>query len=361
MNKKSTDFKINRATWIAMLEQGNLVEAINCYDDYINKLSYIKEKSETQEIKHSQNILVEKLKKLSDKYYKEKNYSNALICYNYIYQLEQKNTTNIKNHINCLEKLEQYDLQLILAKRLIKLKKEAENYKILSNAYEKNQEYKKAIEYYNKYLNKIKRTELEAQDYNIIGCHYFNSYIKNTQNPNDAQKALEYFKKTIEKVPNNKSYLKNTIVAAMKAKDYKTEKECWNVYIKNGYADKDDEFTYCASCLRNGDIEEWAKYYGSRFEKNEPTIYPKLNKPIWSGNEDLSNSTLLVHYEQGYGDNFLMFGYMPRLVKLAKKVIYYIQNNAYDLIKDNQFGVEVHCQKTTDINSLQYDYQIPCM
>lgn len=361
MSKKSSDFKINRATWIAMLEQGKLVEAINCYENYINKITNMKEKSEVQEIKHSENILVEKLKKLSDKYYQEKNYSNALICYNYIYQLDSKNTTNIKNHINCLEKLEQYDLQLILAKRLIKLKKEAENYKILSNAYEKNQEYKKAIEYYNKYLNQVKRTELEAQDYNIIGCHYFNSYIKKTQNPNDAKNALEYFKKTIEKVPNNKSYLKNTIVAAMKAKDYKTEKECWDIYIKNGYADKDDEFTYCASCMRNGDIEEWAKYYGSRFEKNEPTIYPKLNKPIWTGNEDLSNSTLLVHYEQGYGDNFLMFGYMPRLVKLAKKVIYYIQNSAYDLIKNNEFGVEIHCQKTTDISKLEYDYHIPCM
>ena len=175
MSKKSTDFKINRATWIAMLEQGKLSEAINCYENYINKITNMKEKSEVQEIKLSENILVEKLKKLSDKYYQEKNYSNALICYNYIYQLDKKNTTNIKNHINCLEKLEQYDLQLILAKRLIKLKKEAENYKILSNAYEKNQEYKKAIEYYNKYLNLINKIELDAVDYNTIGCHYFNS------------------------------------------------------------------------------------------------------------------------------------------------------------------------------------------
>ena len=143
MRKKSADFKINRSTWIAMLEQDKLAEAINYYENYINK---IEAESEVQEIKYSKNILVERLKKLSNKYYQEKNYSNALICYNYIYQLEPQNTTNIKNHINCLEKLEQYDLQLILAKRIIKLKKEAENYKILSNAYEKNQEYKKAIE-----------------------------------------------------------------------------------------------------------------------------------------------------------------------------------------------------------------------
>ena len=116
MSKKSADFKINRATWIAMLEQGKIVEAVNCYEFYIKNLYDISDNSIKKEIKYSENILAEKLKKLSDKYYQEKNYANALICYNYIYQLNPKNTTNIKNHINCLEKLEQYDLQLMLAK-----------------------------------------------------------------------------------------------------------------------------------------------------------------------------------------------------------------------------------------------------
>ena len=37
MRKKSADFKINRSTWIAMLEQDKLAEAINYYENYINK------------------------------------------------------------------------------------------------------------------------------------------------------------------------------------------------------------------------------------------------------------------------------------------------------------------------------------
>lgn len=361
MDNKLSELQLDRATWIAMLEQEKLVEAINLFEIYQNNISKSADKEAKKEIQYSLALLTEKLKKLSEKYIKDKNYPNAVICYNYIYKSEPKNVENLKNHIKCLEELKQYDLQLNLAKNLIKIAKTGENYKILSNAYEKNQEYEKAIDFYKKYLKSINKAELDAADYNLIGCHYFNSYVKKTQHPDDAKNALEYFKKTIEKVPNNKAYLKNTIVAAMKAKDYKIEKKCWDAFIQNGYATKEDEFTYCASCLRNGDIKEWAKYYGSRFEKSEPTIYPKLNKPEWTGKEDLSKSTLLVHYEQGYGDNFLMFGYMPRLVKIAKKVIYFIQNNAYELVKNNKFGVEVCCQKTTDINTLEYDYHIPCM
>ena len=260
-----------------------------------------------------------------------------------------------------MEKLEQYDLQLALAKVLIKKDKSADSYKVLSNAYEKNLDFKKAIEYYNKYINILGKTKLDAKDYNMIGCHYFNSYVKKTQSPEDAVNALDYFQKALSGNLENKSYLKNTIVAAMKAKNWEIEKKCWDVYIAKGYATKEDEFTYCASCMRNGDIKGWAKYYSSRFEKTEPTIYPKFSKPMWTGKEDLSDSTLLVHYEQGYGDNFLMFGYMPRLVKMAKKVIYFIQNNAYELVKENEYGVDIFCQKNADPQKLEFDYHIPCM
>lgn len=353
--------KLSRAVLVAMLEQGKLTEAISCYELYKKKLIEIGTKDSSKELEYATNILIAKLIKLSNDYMKNNDYANALICYKYIFENNSNDIENIKNYIKCLEKLEQYDLQLELAKILAKKDKTPEKYKVLNNAYDKLQDYKKAIEYYNKYLKASNKTKLEAKDYNTIGCHYFNSYVKKTQSPEDAENALEYFKKALSGNIENKSYLKNTIVAAMKAKNFEIEKKCWDVYIAKGYASKEDEFTYCASCMRNGDIKGWAKYYGSRFEKNEPTVYPKFNKPMWTGKEDLKNSTLLVHYEQGYGDNFMMFGYMPRLVKLAKKVIYYIQNNAYELVKDNEFGVEVYCQKLIEPQKLEFDYHIPCM
>lgn len=360
------EYKLQRALWYAFLEQEKLPEAIENFEAYKRTLSSLNEKSKfykevQKELDYSAKLFIKKIKELSVKYTNNKKYSDALICYKYIFEQDKNNKENILNYIKCLEKLELFDLQLDLSIYLNKKDKSPENLKLLSKAFEKNNNFKEAIKYYNKYLKKINKTQPDAADYNTLGCHYFNSYVKNGQNPLDAQNALTYFKKTLEEAPESKTYLKNTIVAAMKAKDYETEKQCWSVYIKNGYHSKEDEFTYSASCLRNGDIEEWEKYYGSRFLKNEPTIYPNLNKPEWTGNENIKNKILLVHYEQGYGDNFLMFGYMPRLTKLAKKVIYYIQNNAYELVKNNDYGVEVHCRETAELKDLQFDYHIPCM
>ena len=366
MSKSFFTAKLERAIWVALVEQNRISDAVLAYEAFIKNIQAFEqfadfEKDAIAEISYSKKLFTDKLKTKYEEYFKNKDYSNAVLCCKYIYERDEKDETNLSNYIKCLEKLEQYDLQLLLAKFYLKTYNKSICYKLLSEAFDKNQEYKKAIEYYTKYLIMEHKTKPDGNDYNLIGCHYFNSYVKKGENPEDADNALKYFRRTIEEFPDNKAFLKNTIVAAMKAKQYDIEKECWKTYIEKGYASKEDEFTYSASCLRNGDIEEWGKYYGSRFEKNEPTIYPKINKPEWTGDEDLSDKTLLVHYEQGYGDNFLMFGYMPRLVKLAKHVIYYIQNNAYDLVKNNKFGVEVQCFKTAKLEDLEFDYHIPSM
>lgn len=361
MSEKFLDVQLNRAVWVAMIEQDKIAEAVNLFEIYKKKLMNINSKEAKDELKYSYDILVEKFIAKAEEYVKNKDYTQALICYKYIYEADNKNEENIKKYIMCLDKSKQHDLQLRLAKRLIKLNGNSANYKILSSACDKNDDFKSAIKFYNKHLFLLKKKRLDANDNNALGCFYFNSYVKKGQNPEDAEMALSYFRKAVAEVKDNKAFLKNTIVAAMKAKDYKVEKKCWDSYIKYGYMDGEEEFTYCASCMRNGDIKEWAKHYGSRFGKTEPTIYPQFDKPEWTGKEDISDKTLLIHYEQGYGDNFLMFGYMPRLVKKAKKVIYYIQNNAYDLVKNNEFGVEIYCQKTKDLKEIEFDYHLPSM
>ncbi len=358
--------QLKRAVWAAMLKQEKIVEAAACYEKYKAELAELlksddQKKQVNAEIALSDNIFYAENEKLAEKFFKDGDYSNALICYKYIFDKYPDNIKNMKNYIKCLEQIEQYDLALIIAQELLKAENTDENNKLISKIYEKNNDFEESTRYYKNYIKLSNKKNYDGADYNTIGCNYFNSYIKKGHNPEDAKQALKYFKKTLSFESDSKVYLKNTIVAAIKTKDYAVEKECWKKFIKCGYLTPDEEFTYCASCMRNGDIEGWKKHYISRFKKTEPTIYPKLKKPEWTGKEDISNSILLVHYEQGYGDNFLMWGYMPRLVKIAKKVIYYIQNNAYDLLKNNDFNVEVHSQKNTDLNKLKYDYHIPSM
>lgn len=358
--------QLSRAIWVSLIDQEKLSEAICLFENYKNDLKNLLKKKKyvkliQTELKYSDNIFIEKVQALAQKYIKNKDYTNALISYKYIFDKHQNNLEILNNYIKCLEEAKQYDLELSLAKILLKKDNSAENNKLVSKIYDKLNNYKKSIDFYNKYIKLSGKKELNAYDNNTIGCHYFNLYIKKTQNPKDAKNALLYFQNALNFEPNSKVYLKNTILAAMKTKNYKVEKQCWDKYINCQYASSDDEFTYSASCLRNGDIEEWKKYYNSRFKKTDPTIYPILNKPEWTGKEDISNSTLLVHYEQGYGDNFLMWGYVPRLLKIAKKVIYYIQNNSYELLKDNSWGVDVYSPKNTKLNDLEYDYHIPSM
>ncbi len=362
---KFIETKLNRAVIISLFKENKIKEAIKEFEDYLEKLNSLKHNKNiltkvNKEIDYSKKEFTEKLAECAKNFNEKKDYTNALICYKKIFEIDNKNTKNLQNYINCLDSINEYDLELDLAKALLSVEKTSENYKTLSSAYNKNEKYNLAIWYYNKYLNKANKTA-DAVDNNTLGCHYFNKYCKKGENPKDAKLALEYFSKSVEVEPKSKVYIKNTIVAAMKNKDFETEKKYWNDYINLGYMNADDEFTYSASCMRNGDIEGWKKYYNSRFKKDNMTIYPKIDKPEWTGKEDLSDKTLLVHYEQGYGDNFLMFGYIPRLVKLAKHVIYYIQDNAYELVKNNEYGVEVQSPKTKSVKNINFDYHVPCM
>ncbi len=362
---KFIEKKLDRALITSLIKENKINEAIKTYDNYQKDLKSLKKnkklsKEVNKEINYSKKEFTEKLAECAKNFNEKKDYTNALICYKKIFELDKTDTKNLNNYIKCLDSINEFDLELDLAKNLLSIEKSSDNYKTLSSAYNKNEKYNLAIWYYNKYLNKANKTA-DAVDNNTLGCHYFNKYCKKGENPKDAELSLKYFSKSLKAEPRSKIYLKNTIVAAMKHKDFETEKKYWTEYINLGYMNADDEFTYSASCMRNGDIEGWKKYYNSRFRKDNMTIYPKIDKPEWTGKEDLSDKTLLVHYEQGFGDNFLMFGYVPRLIKLAKHVIYYIQNDAYELVKDNEFGVEVQSPKTKSVKDMNFDYHVPCM
>ena len=115
--------------------------------------------------------------------------------------------------------------------------------------------------------------------------------------------------------------------------------------------------------MRTGDFNNAWKYLASRFkiETKARTYFPKIHKKLWTGKENISNKTLLIHEEQGFGDTFLTFGYIPRLQKVTKKIIYAIQEPIYSLLKDNKFGVEIVSSKNLDFKKLKFDYYLPSM
>lgn len=367
MSEKFLDVQLNRAVWVALLEQKKIVEAIQKYEAYIQDLKAkaidktIADKVKG-EIDYSNSLVIQKLTALSKEYFENKDFYNALICYKEILGIDAENIENIKNYIKCLEELKQYDIVLELYKYLIKIDDNYENYKALSDTYSRNKFHKEAIKTFYKYLKLKDITDLNDNQNNSLGCLYFNYYNEESKKQKAIERSLKYFKKAVEQSPENKVYIRNLISAATRAKNNVIAKKYWEKFFTLGYANIEDEFSYSAFCISTGDFENWGKYYNRRFQRENPGLYPQTDKPEWTGNEDLTDKTLLVHFEQGFGDTILTFGYVPRLVKMAKRVIFVVQDLLYPLLYMNKYGVQIVRQSDAlDLSKFHFDYFIPSM
>ncbi len=363
-----TLLKLNRSIWVSLLEQEKIVEAINYFESYINNLMSIKTDKKFQqqaeaEIGASEVNFLLKMTELADKYFENEDYPNALICYTALFKYCQDNIEVIKNYSTCLEKLYQFDLAASLLEYLeTTVPEDVSVYKFLAEIHDKKKDYKKSAAYLQKYVDNLGE-DTSVQDYNLLGCYYNKLYTDvKPHRIEDAIKSYEYFKKSYEMDPYTKVYAKNATILACKVNDIEGGKFYWDKVFEMGKITNDDKYDYAAFCLRNSDFAGWHRYFGSRFQKETgPTPFPALKKSQWNGEKDLSNSTLLVYFEQGFGDTFLMWGYMPRLVKMAKHVIFVVQDAIHPLLMHNDLGVEVLAKSLVDLNKLKYDYYIPAM
>ena len=360
--------KLNRTIWVSLLAQNKVIEAVSYYETYRNNLAIFQNNKQLKEqvldeAAYSQGYFLNKITAIAEKYIKEKDYSNAAICYTAIFKYEQSNVNDIKNYILCLEQLEQFDLASEILEHLeSSTPKDISIYKFLSEAYNKQNNNYKSVQYMEKYLSEKDTDKITASEYNLLGCYYNKLYTDNSHKYEDIIKSLDNFKKASDIEPFNKLFMKNATIMASKANDHQAGRYYWNEILKLDNMSNDDKYDYAAFCLKNQDFEGWYKYFNARFAKeNNPTQFPKISKPEWNGIKDLTNHTLLVHYEQGFGDTFLTWGYIPRLAKLAKHVIYICQDNIYELLKDNPYGVEVIPKTLADLSKIKFDYYIPSM
>lgn len=76
--------------------------------------------------------------------------------------------------------------------------------------------------------------------------------------------------------------------------------------------------------LMMGNLTEGWKNYEYRwyYESENASFKPQLPFVEWDGTQDLSDKTILVYNEQGFGDSIQFCRYLFMIQKLAKKVIY---------------------------------------
>lgn len=354
---------------LALLEQGKIIDSIKTFEKYQNYLKTFKDADEqTQEIilKEINKIRQEYFSKLihfGNLYVEKGDYSKASLCYTEVLQYIQKDIYILINYIICLYKLEQYDLEEEFLEYLETIipQDNALLYKDLSKFYTQINKTTTALSYLFKYAEIVGEENLSAEDYNMLGMLYNNLYVNHGRNLEDAFESLEFYLKADEINPLSQKTTRNIALASVLVNNTNIAKMYWDKLFKLGGITKEDLLEYSMFCLKIGDFENFYKYYDNRFEVDTyKNIYIKSDKPLWKG-ENLSNKTLLIQSEQGFGDTFLMSGYLPRILKTAKKIIFLAQGEVCSLLKESFKDIEVLPINQTDITKLEYDYHIPTM
>ncbi len=90
--------------------------------------------------------------------------------------------------------------------------------------------------------------------------------------------------------------------------------------------------------LKIGDYENGWKNYEHRWETtNFPSPKRKFKQPCWNGNDDLKNKIILIHGEQGLGDNIHFVRYFNLIKSKAKKAILQVDKKLIHLLKECNF------------------------
>lgn len=215
----------------------------------------------------------------------------------------------------------------------------------------KKRNYIEAIIYYTRY---IEIDQTNPIIYNMLGFLY--QKMSKYQN---IDKQIEFFEKALKLKPDYVQTLRNLALAYPYIGKYEEAIKCFKKMFELGPV-MDDYMAYACLQIRLKNFEEGWKYYEYRFLKEyTPTEYPKMDKPKWEGQE-IKDKTLLVQYEQGFGDSIQFFRYLEQLKPLTGKIIFRVQNELADLFKSNTKDIEI-VGISTPVAKLNFDYHIPLM
>ena len=219
--------------------------------------------------------------------------------------------------------LKKEDFQNAVELYEILVKNNLENYENTFNlamAYKNNAQYDKAKEtYYKAIALNPKSTE-----------SYFNlAYL--CFNENDTKGAIECYKKVLETNPDDWETTYFLSLAYMQDKNYKDGLKCFEQRL----------------CKQSAIVSQ---------EKTYPNLMKQ--KPIWTGKEDLSDKTLYTYYEAGFGDNIMIYRFMPELILKCKRVIFKPQEELKPLFEENSYGAEIMGMFINE-NDMNFDYHLP--
>ena len=323
------------------------------------------------------------------------------------FKLDNKFEDPIKNlYIICLKK-KKYEEQLFFAKKLFELNSYNQSYNyLLGYAFELNNNFKEAIEYYQKCI------DLDGEDKKKALNNIGNIYLRK----NKPKIALNYFLKVIDLDENDKIIINNILICYIKLRDQKNADLYFNkaknldknyiefllnkaeyLILKNEIKEaikildeNKDNLKFLITLLRlyfnigqNNDGNkllsesknkiknnpEFFNYYGLRslYEGNFDDgwkYYEYRNSKLvnffketkeWNG-EKIDNHSIVVFNEQGLGDSIQFSKYLIPLTKIANKVSFVVQDNISNLFRKDIKNLSIETIETS--KDKKYDFKI---
>lgn len=302
-------------------------------------------------------LIPECAQKLGDEKLKRREFFEALEAYKKIIYY-QKNEDLYKKIAICLINLDANISAISMLNESLNLNPQNRDcYILLGNIYgEKLNDPQKAISLYEKALELTPDDNIMKSDFHNKLGHYYESLSAY----GTVETQIKYFEEAIKLNPKNQSAHRNLTIVGPRAKMYDRTLEAFKKVFELG-PKFDDLFDYACFSIKMKNFEEGWKYYEYRFQKETgPTQYPEIKKPRWKGQNNISGKTLLVQYEQGYGDSIMFCRYLEQVKKFTKKIIFKVQDNLYDLMKENLKGIDI-VKHSTPLEKIHFNYHVPLL
>ena len=258
----------------------------------------------------------------------------------------------------CMKNLGNADLAIKFLKRFEEISPDKEDvYIYLADlTYTDIKDYIKAIEYYEKALEK---NQNNFSIYNMLGHLYSTCHQDKYKD-----KQIDYFTKAYELAPNNRIVVKNLAYVYGKFHEIQKADE---FYAKLMYLNPmhSDLHAYGAYLVKHKRFIEGFKFLQHRFLKEDlgnvafPQIFLNNKKKRWNMKLDISNKHLLIHFEQGFGDTVMFARFIDEAKTRCAKVSLVVQNSMVTLFQASDLGVDIYTE--SDLPNIDYDYYIPMM
>jgi len=297
---------------------------------------------------------IESEKEKAKEFFDKKCWGEALLKYKDIFNNVILKEDEFINLICCLAELKQKDLALEYLSRYEEIAedKDRANYVVADLLYFKFDMKKEAIDRFERHLLICPN---DALLYNTLGHLYAECYGDGL-----VERQIKYFLKAVEISPNSAVFLKNLALTYAKIFDFENADKYYQQLLKINPSGN-DYFDYGCFLIKNGKLKDGYTYLMHRFTKEEsPALYPPMlpKDKMLRSLKDISDKTILIQCEQGFGDSIMYARYVKQLVGTVKKVLFVVQDELIDLFNASDLGVELYGY-TVDFSSLQYDYHVP--